>query len=286
MLRLSILKLLLMIVAVLAIAAPASAGGWAVVTLDQLPAQVVAGEPLTIGFMVRQHGRTPVDGLTPRVTATRAGINESFTVTAKAQGDIGHYAVALTFPSTGTWNWTIDAFSFAQPMPPLTVVAAASWSSAGAGASSPLPLVAGVVGLLGVAGALLISMRTRNRWVLALVAVAALVSVTGFVSAAGERARVAPLVGQPVSSEFGQALFIAKGCVVCHQHDAVREARKEFADFSVGPNLTHRELDPEYLRRWLKDPSAIRPDTFMPTLGLSDDEIEALVSFLTVNVEK
>ncbi|HET7089061.1 MAG TPA: c-type cytochrome [Anaerolineae bacterium] len=266
MLRLSILKLLLVIIVVLAIAAPARAGGWAVVTLDQLPAQVVAGEPLTIGFMVRQHGRTPVDGLTPRVTATRAGINESFTVTAKPQGDIGHYAAALAFPGTGTWNWTIDAFGFAQPMPPLTVVAAASSSSAGAGASSPL-----------------VSMRTRSRWALALVAVAALVSVTGFVPAAGEGARVAPLVGQPISSEFGQALFVAKGCVVCHQHEAVREARKEFAGFSVGPNLTQRELGPEYLRRWLKDPSAIKPRTEMPTLDLSDDEIEALVAFLTTS---
>jgi len=32
------------------------AGGWAVVTLDELPAQVVAEKSVTIGFMVRQHG--------------------------------------------------------------------------------------------------------------------------------------------------------------------------------------------------------------------------------------
>ncbi|HET7087523.1 MAG TPA: hypothetical protein VFL17_02620, partial [Anaerolineae bacterium] len=63
----------------------------------------------------------------------------------------------------------------------------------------------------------------------------------------------------------------------------VREARKEFAGFSVGPNLTQRELGPEYLRHWLKDPSAIKPRTEMPTLGLSDDEIEALVAFLTTS---
>jgi len=36
--------------------APALAGGWAVVTLDTLPAAPRAGQTLSLGFMVRQHG--------------------------------------------------------------------------------------------------------------------------------------------------------------------------------------------------------------------------------------
>jgi ABC-type sugar transport system substrate-binding protein len=36
----------------------AQAGGWAVITLDDLPRQIVAKQPFTIGFTVRQHGRT------------------------------------------------------------------------------------------------------------------------------------------------------------------------------------------------------------------------------------
>jgi len=40
------------------------------------------------------------------------------------------------------------------------------------------------------------------------------------------------------------------------------------------PGLTHYRPDPEFLRRWLKDPKAIRPATEMPTLGLQQDEIE------------
>jgi cytochrome c1 len=76
---------------------------------------------------------------------------------------------------------------------------------------------------------------------------------------------------------------MAKGCLVCHQHAAVSES---LSRGWAGVNLTNLKINPDYLRRWLKDPSAIRPATFMPTLGLSNTEIEALVAFLTANTEK
>ena len=46
--------------AVLGVAAPAAAGGWAVTTLDPLAAAPVAGEPFEVGFTIRQHGQTPI----------------------------------------------------------------------------------------------------------------------------------------------------------------------------------------------------------------------------------
>lgn len=49
---------------------PVFAGGWAVITLDELPSGVVADEPLTIGFTVLQHGITPMTNLEPTVTAS------------------------------------------------------------------------------------------------------------------------------------------------------------------------------------------------------------------------
>ena len=65
--RISIaLALLLSVV----LAIPVFAGGWAVITLDEIPTGVVAGEPLTIGFTVLQHGKTPMEGLDPTITAT------------------------------------------------------------------------------------------------------------------------------------------------------------------------------------------------------------------------
>ena len=39
-------------------ASPASAGGWAVTTLDEIPA-ATAGESVDVGFTILQHGQTP-----------------------------------------------------------------------------------------------------------------------------------------------------------------------------------------------------------------------------------
>ena len=76
----------------------------------------------------------------------------------------------------------------------------------------------------------------------------------------------------------GKALFRAKGCAACHAHAAV-----ESSDFEVGPNLTNYRADPAYLQRWLRDPQAVKPTTSMPNLHLSDDEVEALIAFLSEN---
>lgn len=72
----------------------------------------------------------------------------------------------------------------------------------------------------------------------------------------------------------GAALFRAKGCVVCHRHDALD------AIGNIGPDLTHYEPEPAFLRRWLRDPAAVRPETQMPNLQLQGAEIDALIAFL------
>jgi mono/diheme cytochrome c family protein len=75
----------------------------------------------------------------------------------------------------------------------------------------------------------------------------------------------------------GAALFQAKGCLTCHRHDAFDNI--EFST-EIGPNLTFYQPDPDFVRDWLRDPAAIRPNTAMPDLNLSGEEIEALVAFL------
>lgn len=82
--------------------------------------------------------------------------------------------------------------------------------------------------------------------------------------------------GEIASAEYGKALFSAKGCTGCHQHD---EALSDSMT-SSGPDLTKRRFDPGYLRAWLADPVAIKPDTWMPNLELSADEIDGLIAFL------
>ncbi len=101
----------------------------------------------------------------------------------------------------------------------------------------------------------------------------------------------APAAAQPASSvnpnelaAQGRALFVAKGCIVCHRHGdlaAVRASMEQF-DFDDVPNLTKLKISEEYLRRWLADPQALKPSTTMPQLDLSASELDALAAFLTM----
>src|SRR6185503_9412683 len=115
--------LLLVLIFSIAFAIPVFAGGWAVISLDELPAGVVAGEPYNIGFTVLQHGRTPMTDLSPTVTA-RIAKGEILTFFAEPKGKPGHYTATLTFPKDGEWEWSIQAFTMDLQMPALNVSAA------------------------------------------------------------------------------------------------------------------------------------------------------------------
>ncbi len=85
----------------------------------------------------------------------------------------------------------------------------------------------------------------------------------------------------------GFELFGARGCGACHTIEGTPYQGK------IGPNLTNMgerstvgagvlENDPEGegLFRWLKNPQAVKPGNKMPNLGLSDDDVRALVAYL------
>jgi cytochrome c2 len=253
----------------LAWAGPVQAGCCAIVTLDALPAQVVAGQPVRISFMYRIN-HAPAAGYQPEISASHARTSASFTVIAEPQERAGHYAATLTFPVAGEWHWSITS----QPMPPLTVFTAAPPERA----DTSLPLAAGIAGLGSSAIALIVLLRSRARRAIAPLVAGALIGVTGLTWASQASAATHSFANPAAPAEYGRVLLMAKGCIVCHRHEAIAEA---YWSAEVGPNLAHLKIDPDYLRRWLKDPSAIRPGTYMPTLGLSDGEIEALVAFLT-----
>lgn len=78
--------------------------------------------------------------------------------------------------------------------------------------------------------------------------------------------------------ERGRALFRNKGCITCHVNNQVEGQTGVLGP--IGPNLTNYTNDPEFLRRWLADPPAVRPGTQMPNLRLSTAEIEDLIAFL------
>lgn len=88
------------------VAGGAGYGGWATVTVEDLPEYVVAGEPTTLTFSVRQHGREPLDGLAAGIAA-QAGHRE-LRAAAAARGR-GRYSATFTLPEAGEWTITVKS---------------------------------------------------------------------------------------------------------------------------------------------------------------------------------
>jgi mono/diheme cytochrome c family protein len=78
-------------------------GGWAVVTVDDVPTHLVSGKRTPLVFTVRQHGVTLMNGLSPSVEM-RSGSAEVVTVQATSTGEQGRYQAAITPPSPGVWT--------------------------------------------------------------------------------------------------------------------------------------------------------------------------------------
>jgi cytochrome c551/c552 len=79
--------------------------------------------------------------------------------------------------------------------------------------------------------------------------------------------------------ERGQRLFAAKGCVGCHVHAAVNPEERTLG----APELTMRQFPPEYLGKFLRDPSVKTvwaKEWKMPNPQLRDAEVSALIAFL------
>jgi hypothetical protein len=49
----------------------------------------------------------------------------------------------------------------------------------------------------------------------------------------------------------------------------------------VNGHISRYRPEPDFTRRWLRDPQALHPDARIPDLDLSDAEIEAFIAFLT-----
>jgi hypothetical protein len=97
------LPLPLAVLAALALASTAVAGGWAQVTVPNLPTDPPAGGETIIDLTVLQHGATPVSWPRLTVVATDAS-GAAIAAQAKASGPDGHYTATLTFPSAGEWT--------------------------------------------------------------------------------------------------------------------------------------------------------------------------------------
>jgi cytochrome c oxidase subunit II len=101
----------------------------------------------------------------------------------------------------------------------------------------------------------------------------------------------APAASSELAAE-GAALFsgeagdLSQPCAACHAVDSALDAQP-----AIAPNLAHFasretfagatfENTPANLRAWLADPPAVKPGATMPDLGLTRDQIDALVEYL------
>jgi cytochrome c oxidase subunit 2 len=87
------------------------------------------------------------------------------------------------------------------------------------------------------------------------------------------------------AAQQGLEVFLSSDCVGCHT------IRGTGADAGTGPDLTHLAdrltigagtlpNEPEFLAAWIRDPHASKEGVEMPAAGLSDEELEALLSYL------
>lgn len=269
---------------------PAIAGGWAVITLDELPSNVVAGEPLSIGFTVLQHGRTPMTDLHPTLTAKLSSA-ETMVISAQPNGKPGHYVATLTFPKEGSWEWSIQAFTMDQSMPVLNV-ATSNTASATKVESKPAsftPLLLLRASAFGIALiGLILAFRRKSRLTGALAGLCLLVGAGTFmtgmttpkVEGQSKESSEISIESSASQVELGRQLFIAKGCITCHYNDRAAD-RSEYWTIEIGAtDLSNFSASPEVLFVRLKDPAAAKSDTKMPNLGLKKTEIEALVAFI------
>jgi hypothetical protein len=116
---------LLAAVAFAALTGTAHAGGWATVELGEAPSGLVAGKPWQVELIVKQHGVTPMEGVTPSVRIANAdGVVRTFQ--ARPASKVGHYVAEVVYPAAGEWNTRFfDGFTDVVPhrLSPVTVTA-------------------------------------------------------------------------------------------------------------------------------------------------------------------
>jgi hypothetical protein len=104
------MRLLLAVLFLLVSAPAAQAGGFATVGLSSTP----TGTDWPVEITVLQHGRTPLDNVTPRVVISQGGTTRTFA--GEPTGEPGVYAAHVKFPGGGRWEYSVrDGFTDAMP---------------------------------------------------------------------------------------------------------------------------------------------------------------------------
>jgi len=157
------MRRLLLTVALVALAAPASAlaGGWATAGLSP-PEGVGAGDTWNADVKILQHGRTPLAGVSPTVTIRNVATGNEKTFTAKPTGEIGVYRAKVVFPTAGKYSYKVyDGFT--QYGGAQTHSFGTFSVGAGGGGGLPFLAIIGIIGLALAATALIYLLARRVR---------------------------------------------------------------------------------------------------------------------------
>jgi hypothetical protein len=151
--RRSLYSTALAAVALVLLAAPALAGGWAVTTFDPWPAEGFrAGESYRLGYTIRQHGVQPFGEARTeiRIRSGQGDVVQSFP--GRPEGSVGHYVAEVRFPSSGDWIWEVTQDPFAtQQLGTITVATAMVSGNPVASSSMLLPVAVPLLMMLSIA---------------------------------------------------------------------------------------------------------------------------------------
>jgi hypothetical protein len=155
------LLLTLVAAGALAAAGTASAGGWATAGVSPAPDNPTAGSTWDAKITILQHGRTPLEGVSPTITLTGKG-GDRTTFPAGPTGEPGVYLAKVKFPAAGSWSYEVyDGFTqYGNPQTHTFGAVEVGPAGGGSGVELPsVPLTAGILLVLGAAIALVLGLR-------------------------------------------------------------------------------------------------------------------------------
>jgi hypothetical protein len=117
-------------------AGPASAGGWAVTTLDTLPAGgLQPGRATPLGYTIRQHGVTPIE-LDDSALVVAMADGRALRFPGVPDGPPGHHVAQVMVPEAGRFALAVDQGWFAPQDLGHLDIGSASATPASPGSSS------------------------------------------------------------------------------------------------------------------------------------------------------
>jgi hypothetical protein len=151
------MRTLVAVLAAALVSAPAAvAGGFATVGVSSLPPE--DGSDWNVVLTIKQHGRTPLDGLQPSITIRNDDTGATRTFAAAPAGTTGQYQATVAFPSDGTWRYVIDdGFTQRHTFAPVTISGIAS-----DGSFPTAAVTAGALIALALGGLLALLARRRR----------------------------------------------------------------------------------------------------------------------------